>query len=105
MDKQTKDDILDRIITHVDNPSVLPRRKDIRFLLTILQEKIDVIEKLKKSIDDPQWRLIWELMNAFASGKTQKQWSRVEPLAVLGDIYQQMAIIYTDQQKLLKELG
>lgn len=53
--------------------------------------------------DGPEWQALWTFFNAFASGKTQEQWSRVEPLAALGHIYQGLAVIYTKQKEAIAE--
>lgn len=65
---------------------------------------IEQLKLLRRALDAPEWRQVWELLNAFASGETQKQWSRVEPTAVLAETYQGCAIIYGRAQQALKAL-
>ena len=47
------------------------------------------------------WDEVWQLLNTFASGETQKQWSRVEPTAMLGELYWRLAVLYDNQKKML----
>ncbi len=56
-------------------------------------------ELLREALNHPNWPQVWGLLNAFASGKTQAQFARVEPLAVLSEIYLMLAQIHTDQKK------
>lgn len=60
-----------------------------------------VIELLE---DQPEEKWVWQLLNAFASGETQKQWSRVEPLAVLCEVYQGFAAARARRQEALRKL-
>lgn len=39
------------------------------------------------------WDELWRFFNWFASGESQKDFKRNEPLAVLGDLYQRLAVI------------
>lgn len=39
------------------------------------------------------WDELWTFFNWFASGESQGQYARAEPLAVLGEVYQRLAII------------
>ena len=64
-----------------------------------------LVEEIIKVLDDqPEETSAWQLMNDFASGKTQGQWSRVEPLAVLGEVYYRFAIARQTRQAKLKAL-
>lgn len=49
---------------------------------------------LLEACDAPEWEHLWKVLNRYASGESQNQWSRVEPIAVLGELYQGLAIIY-----------
>lgn len=66
---------------------------------------LKMIKQLADALDAPEWQHVWTLLNAFASGKTQNQFARVEPIAVLGDTYQGCAMIYERGRKALKELN
>ena len=54
---------------------------------------------------EAEWESLWKFFNWFASGKSQEQWSRVDPQAVLGDLYVRLAIIYEKQKQALQEIG
>ncbi len=56
------------------------------------------LDALVQSTSTRAWHPIWELLNAFASGETQSQWSRVEPIAVLGEVYRMLAHLSQQQQ-------
>lgn len=43
---------------------------------------------------------IYELLNAYASPEMMNQWSRVEPQAIVGEVYGRLALAY----HLLKEI-
>ena len=64
----------------------------------------ELVKKCAEALDAPEWPSIWSLLNAFASGKTQRQFARVEPITVLAETYQGCAIIHERAQQLVKEL-
>jgi hypothetical protein len=56
-----------------------------------------------KVCQHPNWEKIWTLMNYFASGESQGQWSRVEPIAVLSEVYFMLAQIDSARKKVLEK--
>lgn len=42
------------------------------------------------------------LMNAFASGETMKQWSIVDPQAVLGEVYFKLAVHFDEFKSVVR---
>lgn len=40
-----------------------------------------------------EWSELWKFFNWFASGESQNQYPRAEPMAILGELYQRLAII------------
>ncbi len=72
-----------------------PTKKEAKANCALLAAAPDLYEACKS---EQEWTHIWQLLNAFASGKTQDQFARVEPLAVLGDVYQGLAIIFQRQK-------
>ncbi len=53
----------------------------------------------------PEWAMIWQLLNAFAKGDTQRQYARAEPLAVLGEVYQMLAIVDVKRRAAIAKAG
>lgn len=51
------------------------------------------------------WDDLWQFFNWFASGKSQDQWSRTEPLAILGELYQRLAVIDCRRRAALAKAG
>jgi hypothetical protein len=66
---------------------------------------IKMVTLLAEALNAPEWQHIWKLLNAFASGETQNQFARVEPIAVLADTYQGCAMIYERGRAALKALS
>jgi hypothetical protein len=66
---------------------------------------IKMVTLLAEALNAPEWVSIWTLLNAFASGKTQRLYARVEPITVLAETYQGCAIIYERGRAALKELS
>lgn len=58
-----------------------------------------------EALNASEWSYLWQLMNDFVSGKTQQQFARVEPMAVLAEVYQGCAMIYSREQAALKVLS
>ena len=53
----------------------------------------------------PEWEHLWTLLNGFASGKIQQQFARAEPLAVLAEVYQALAVIDAKRRAALSKAG
>lgn len=62
-------------------------------------QAVNAHEDFKRMAISPNWEKIWGLMNAFASGQTQKQHARVEPLAVLSEVYLLLAQIEQERKQ------
>lgn len=60
---------------------------------------LDALDVLKHD----NWARIWTLMNYFASGESQNQHARVEPIAVLGEVYFMLAQIDQQRQQVLEQ--
>ena len=48
---------------------------------------------LLAACEDEGWPDLWYRLNAYASGKTQDQQTRVDPGSMLADVYQRLAVI------------
>lgn len=66
---------------------------------------LKMLALLAEALNAPEWQYLWQLMNDFASGKTQQQFARVEPMAVLAEVYQGCAMIHSRAQAALKALS
>lgn len=58
---------------------------------------------MRDTLKHPSLARAFQIMNWFASGKSQEQYQRAEPLAILAEVYQLLAIFHTEAQKALKK--
>lgn len=84
----------------VDGYGTLPKPVVIKFC-KLHAATATLIEAMKGT---GEMEAIWRLLNAFASGKTQEQWARVEPLTVLTEVYQNLAIYWTGIQAAIAQV-
>ncbi len=50
------------------------------------------------------WESVWNLLNDYASGECKKRFSGTDPNAVLGDLYQKLAVIFKRQELYIRQL-